>query len=428
MKTYTPREIEAYLTSENLAYQKIDLPFGYSTPGHPRRQIKDLMLSENIEGRSVLDIGSFLGQMCVTALQNGAERAVGLELNRDRIRQAGIISEILQLSPQPEYRRQDIEDTKLQEDFDIILLLNILHHLRDPIGVLRRLTRRVRHRMIIEAASLNRSDSKKLKLGHLSRFLFSGHPAVYVGPCHPKELSQTYFFTEQALVDTLSKHLMSFWRIDRYPSEFKGRLILDCKKLRIDRMVLVAGCNSSGKSTFCERVMQNEFSDDLGYENGTDMPFVNPAKLWSKPLDSFFPEQITPECLMHYDLSLVDKFGLHSFDRDPATSVIECAKEIDAVLVAPSIETLKRQIRQSEMNGKKNGGSPFHREQLERFEEPAYLLNLYGDWLDYLEGLENHVTLHVFGEFPEGRRLVKCQTIEAARQHIRRTYSNGTAA
>ncbi|MFB9150295.1 class I SAM-dependent methyltransferase [Roseovarius ramblicola] len=423
MKIYKPEDIEEFLSKEQLRYQKIDLPFGYSTPGHPRGQIKEILFSESIKGRSVLDVGSFLGQMCVAALQNGAERAVGLELNRDRIRQAGVISEILQLSPQPEYRREDIESTRLEEDFDVVLLLNILHHLRDPIGILRTLTKRVKHRLIIEAASLNRRDAKKLKLGSLSRFLFSRSPAVYVGPCHPKDLSQTYFFSERALTDILSKHLMSYWRIDRYPSEFKGRFILDCKKLSIDRMVLVAGCNSSGKSTFCERVRQNEFSGDLGYDDCSDIPFVNPAKLWGKPLNSVFPAQETSECLMHYDLSLVEKFNLHSFERDPATSVIECSKTIDAVLVAPSIETLKHQIYESEIKNKTGDGSQFHREQSERFGEPGYLLNLYGDWLDYLEGLDSSVTLYVFGETPDGRRLTKCKTIEDARKHIRDTYS-----
>jgi 2-polyprenyl-3-methyl-5-hydroxy-6-metoxy-1,4-benzoquinol methylase len=91
-----------------------------------------------------------------------AARAVGLELNRGRMRQAETIARFKSLHP--EYIRGDIEEWNPGERFDIILCLNILHHLRNPIGVLRKLALATKETLVIEAASLGSHDAVKLDI------------------------------------------------------------------------------------------------------------------------------------------------------------------------------------------------------------------------------------------------------------------------
>jgi hypothetical protein len=70
----TEAEIRAFLKSETLKYQKINLPFGLSTPGDDRTQAKQVAFGDRVAGKSVLDIGSYLGAMCLEALERGACR------------------------------------------------------------------------------------------------------------------------------------------------------------------------------------------------------------------------------------------------------------------------------------------------------------------------------------------------------------------
>lgn len=408
----TEAEIRSFLENEQLGYQKIDLPYGLSTPGHARGQAKRLAIPERLDGKSVLDVGSFLGAFCIEALQRGAQRAVGLELNRERLRQAEEIGRFLGL--RPEYVRADIEDWPIDEPFDVTLCLNILHHLRDPIGTLRKLALKTRERLIVEAASLGDHDAAKHGLDATvwTRWLFgrrrsvgqllSAFPVAYVGPYTPSKLTQSYFYTASALRRILDGHMRLFQKIEEFPSEFKGRYLLRCTRLNIEHLVVVAGACAAGKSTLCENIADH--ARMLGISDPSASKEVSPMALWSSPTERHFPDARCPLALFHYDLGVVERFNLHHPSRDPATDLLRSAGRIDVILVAPRRETLKRQLLQSEgQNGELR--KAHHRNYMKLYDHPTWLRDLYTDWISFCGSIVPQARFFVYQETDSGREL-----------------------
>ena len=60
-RLWTREEIENFLDREILHYQKIELPFGLTTPGADRRKTYEKFFTENVSGKTVLDVGCSLG-------------------------------------------------------------------------------------------------------------------------------------------------------------------------------------------------------------------------------------------------------------------------------------------------------------------------------------------------------------------------------
>ena len=101
--------IEDFLKSEHLTYQQIHLGMGFFTPGWDRTSIDDILFADQLDGESILDIGSAQGRFCIEALRRGAASATGLETSPERIRHARHIAEILDVRPRPTYLREDVE-------------------------------------------------------------------------------------------------------------------------------------------------------------------------------------------------------------------------------------------------------------------------------------------------------------------------------
>ena len=76
---YSEKEISEFVDTEDLKYQRIDLPYGIQTPGDGRTEAINIVHNELKRGQTVLDIGSFLGLFCITSLQQGASKVTGLD-------------------------------------------------------------------------------------------------------------------------------------------------------------------------------------------------------------------------------------------------------------------------------------------------------------------------------------------------------------
>jgi SAM-dependent methyltransferase len=131
-------------------HQRFQLSESTWSPGaHDIRHLVDRAgLPNSLDGLSVLDIGTCNGGAAFIAQQRGADRVVGVDIyppswfSFDRIAQC--------FGSKVEFVQSSIYDLPrlLQEQFDVVLFLGVLYHLRHPllaIDSLRQLTRGTVH-------------------------------------------------------------------------------------------------------------------------------------------------------------------------------------------------------------------------------------------------------------------------------------------
>ena len=417
---WSKESIEEFLAREKPRYQKISLPHGLSTGGYDRPQIKSIAL-DDIRGKTLLDVGSCYGGFCIEALQRGASKAVGIELSRKRIQAARTLADMLGLSP--DYRFEDIESLELDETFDVTICLDVLHHLRDPIGVLRKLSEITNERLILEVASAGRHDRRKLGIGPIRGHFLSSTPAMLVGPYNPHSLRQTYFFTRSAMKTILGEHRRIFRTVNIIDSEFKDRFIAVAEKIRINRMVLICGLTSSGKSTFRDSFVNGEFSGKIKpvEMNGTVLTGAN--RISKKPLDSIFPAARCDRVVYHYDISRKETLSTYSYDRDVATDVMALAEELDIVLIAPTLESLQKQLAASELSGSRFRTSKKHLRLQELYNDPVWVESMYRDFIDFCSiACRGKLNFMIYHEISDKRQLTSTESASKAKKLIHEIY------
>lgn len=102
----------------------------------------------SLDGKTVLDVGTYYGFFPLYAIRRGARKAVGLEADPERFLLANQISQLHGALYTILHGR--IEDVEFEESFDVVLLLNVLHHLPDPIAALKKMASLCRGRLIVE--------------------------------------------------------------------------------------------------------------------------------------------------------------------------------------------------------------------------------------------------------------------------------------
>ncbi len=86
----------------------------------------------DLRGRSVLDIGCNAGFYCIEMKRRGAERVLGIDSDPDYLAQARFAAQVCRAEIQ--FEEISIYDVaQLREEFDIVLFLGVLYHLRHPL-------------------------------------------------------------------------------------------------------------------------------------------------------------------------------------------------------------------------------------------------------------------------------------------------------
>lgn len=112
-------------------YQDIEFPSGmiirgYSESGKTWERVSSIV---DFSGTSVLDIGSFHGFFSFKAEEKGASKVVGIEKNKNAFKMARRIA--LFKNSKVLFILKDIVEYKPNYIYDIVLVLNILHHIPD---------------------------------------------------------------------------------------------------------------------------------------------------------------------------------------------------------------------------------------------------------------------------------------------------------
>jgi 2-polyprenyl-3-methyl-5-hydroxy-6-metoxy-1,4-benzoquinol methylase len=121
------------------------------TSGRTIGYVFDLLPTGAVTGKTVLDLGTAGGAVCFEAVERGARLAVGVETEDRRIRGARFIKRRTRLK-NVEFVQQDFWEffQRTRPEFDLILVLNVLHHLANPRPLLRRIAKAARERIVVE--------------------------------------------------------------------------------------------------------------------------------------------------------------------------------------------------------------------------------------------------------------------------------------
>jgi len=115
----------------------------------------------SLKGRRVLDVGCNAGWWSLTAHQSGAAQVLAIEGRPQFVEQATLVRDSLGIDPQQlEFRRMDLFDLSPAEvgQFDLILMLRVLHHLADPLAGLARLRDLCRGTIVLDVKVVPRDE------------------------------------------------------------------------------------------------------------------------------------------------------------------------------------------------------------------------------------------------------------------------------
>jgi SAM-dependent methyltransferase len=222
----TREEVERFLReTEPSGYMAVPLPHGLALPGQGRSKNVEHVFSGGVSGKRVLDVGTYYGFYPIEAMERGAAEAVGVEMDEGRYKTAQRISELW--GGRHRIERGRVEELAPTGKFDLVLFLNVLHHVTDPIAVVRTLAALSRERVVIEfclpsdpallvyAGGDTESPSVYEKLrarvySALVRALPSSIPLMAVGP---RAYHRTFFFTPSAFSNLFVRQLGLFERV-----------------------------------------------------------------------------------------------------------------------------------------------------------------------------------------------------------------------
>jgi 2-polyprenyl-3-methyl-5-hydroxy-6-metoxy-1,4-benzoquinol methylase len=364
---------------ETLKYQSFEIASGEKTAGHDRSYLNELVFAGGIDGQSVLDIGCNLGYFCVEALRRNAASATGIDPDAATLRQSREIARLSGLDP--DYICGDIESWDPQgRSFDTVLCLNVLHHLYDPVGAIRKMIRLARRRIVIEFAQPTVWDLFK-RSGNPLLAGVSAAPIIMLGnPGKSHAMARSFLFTGKAMETLFNGHTELFEPLILRPSPFKGRQVAVANKRRIRHLLVIAGPTSSGKSTLLDRLRSDpSLRSDMGLgDTNWTIPTDNQEPLPTGPIDGL---------VLHYDLLRPYNRSTKTYCRDPRCDFFEVADKITVLTLMSPREVLRRRLVTSRKKSpwRSRRLSARHRALHERYGDSGFLQEWYAQWFAFCD-------------------------------------------
>ena len=208
-------------------YQSIELPFGLKTPGMDRSKSADIIFRHSIENKSILDIGCKYGYFCHDAVQRGASVVKGIEISEANVEIAKKIVEFWDRNI--EIIKGDFLEYEFNQKFDVVLLLNVLHHLISPVNSLKKISKYTNELAVIEFPTiLDKHTGLSIIREKFFKLFFHNLPLIYLGD---EKYHRLWYFSELAFKNLVIDQLSLFKQVEFMPSpRKKGRTIAFCWK------------------------------------------------------------------------------------------------------------------------------------------------------------------------------------------------------
>lgn len=358
-------------------YQKITSDSGTVVAGSDRSYLNDTIFQgSKFSGKTLLDVGCHHGYFCLEAARRGANSAVGLDAFEENVTVARTLADGL---ANVEYVEADFESWESEQQFDVVLCLNVLHHMYDPIHAIRKLARLAREKLVVEIAVPTLKDVLHRRI---SPWALGARdvPAIFLRmPSKNFDVGGRMFLITPAVLKVLlNLHSHEFEDVKVSPSPFKKRWVVSAARRKIGRLTIVAGPTSSGKSTFCQQLV-DDASLRVRLGLGESTPLVVDASaagaLPNGPLD---------HVILQYDTLRPAGRSMRTHQRDPALSLIRCARVVDALTIMTDASRLRAQFDANEWNRAKK--VPVRLKKLSKlYRDRRFLDYWYRQWFAYLE-------------------------------------------
>jgi tRNA (mo5U34)-methyltransferase len=163
---------------------------------HPREtwEVIRQCLPADLTSKSVLDVGCNGGFYCVEAKRLGAGRVLGVDGQRQHVRQALFVRKVLGL--ELEFRRFNVYDLQPATVgvFDITLALGLIYHLKHLVLALERLHEVTKELLIVETAIIPPEQTPPSFVQPLGEIRQTLHPIFYAeNPTEAKEQVYNWF-------------------------------------------------------------------------------------------------------------------------------------------------------------------------------------------------------------------------------------------
>lgn len=199
---------------------------------HPRPTWENVKacVPSDLAGQTVLDVGCNAGFYSIEMKRRGAARVLGLDAQRDLIRQAEFVREVLGL--EIEYERKSVYDLDpfAMGQFDVTLALGLIYHCKHLVLALEKLFLITRRLLVLETAIYppeKAPESFEYEEGGERPTL---HPLAYVeNRPDAKEAVYNWFLPSTAALSALLKNV-GFDDIRVLPTANPDRAVIACRK------------------------------------------------------------------------------------------------------------------------------------------------------------------------------------------------------
>jgi len=184
----------------------------------------------DLTGQTVLDVGCNAGFYSIEMKRRGAGRVLGLDAQRDLIRQAEFVRDVLNLDI--EYERKSVYDLDpfAMGQFDVTLALGLIYHCKHLVLALEKLFLITRRLLVLETAIYppeKTPESFEYEEGGERPTL---HPLAYVeNRPEAKEAVYNWFLPSTAALSALLKNV-GFDEIRVLPTANSDRAVIACRK------------------------------------------------------------------------------------------------------------------------------------------------------------------------------------------------------
>lgn len=115
-------------------------------------------IQESVRGKRVLDLFSANGAFAVECILAGASEVVGVEFDRERVRCAEFVADILKRNGKaaPSFLVGDVYSIaeRFSQPFDIVLCMGGLYHIADPPHVLTQIRKLTKEKLIVQTSGI----------------------------------------------------------------------------------------------------------------------------------------------------------------------------------------------------------------------------------------------------------------------------------